>query len=43
MTVLHYAALGGNASLVDWLINAGLDVHAVDNLSQLIVAFVVCN
>ena len=37
MTVLHCAALGGNPSVVDRFIKAGLDVNAVDEVSQFIV------
>ena len=37
MTVLHCAAMGGNPSVVDHFIKAGLDVNAADSVSQLIV------
>ena len=35
--VLHCAAVGGNPSVVDRFINAGLDLNAVNKVSHLIV------
>ena len=34
---MHFAASVGSTSVVDYLIKAGLDVNAVDKVSQLIV------
>ena len=31
---LHYAAEGNSTSLIDYFINAGIDVNVVDNVSH---------
>ena len=36
-TVLHYATKGGNTSLIERCINAGINVNVVDDVSDFVV------